>query len=150
MIVPRLIASSIEKRVSPGTYEIRSIRFRRTQKIAHPTVFHRLLPALTVFADTNDDVQAVITRIEALSMTLRAIADHRKSVIFEVLLELRQRPVAPLVNGLLRSSEVESFDSSRTLDHSRFISERDGRYFSSFFLPNTHSETNLDRGRSLR
>ena len=81
-----------------------------------PSIFNSLLPALAALADTNNDVEAVVTGIQTLSVALRAIADEVEGVVFEVVLELSQGPVAALVNDLLGSSKVKSLDTAGTLD----------------------------------
>lgn len=48
-------------------------------------------------------------------MTLGAIANEGKGIVFEILLELGQGPVATLVDDLLGSSKIESLDASGTL-----------------------------------
>ena len=48
---------------------------------------HGLLPALAVFSDTNDDVETVVAEVEALAVTLGAVADEGEGVVLEVLLE---------------------------------------------------------------
>lgn len=78
----------------------------------HPSVLHSLLPTLTVLANTNDDVKTVVTGIQALTVALRPIPDESKGIIFEVVLELGQWPVASLVDNLLGSSEIESLNST--------------------------------------
>ena len=78
----------------------------------YPAIVHRLLPTLTVLTDTDDDVDAIITRIEALTMPLRAITNHCERVVLEILLELGQGPVTALVHGLLGTSEIECLDST--------------------------------------
>ncbi len=42
---------------------------------------------MTVLADTDDDVQAVVAEVETLSVTLASVSDQSKSVVLEVLLE---------------------------------------------------------------
>lgn len=44
-------------------------------------------------------------------MALGAIANEGKSVVFEVVLDLGQRPVRALVDGLLGASKIKSLDS---------------------------------------
>lgn len=98
MIVPRLMASSIGKRVSPGTWntkrrnEIRpSLESQTKEKMgsAYPTVLDGLVPALAVLTDADNNVEAVVASVKALAVALRAVADERESVIFEIVLELR-------------------------------------------------------------
>ena len=45
-----------------------------------------LLPRCTVFPYTNYDIEAVVTEVETLAVTLGAVADKGKGVILEVLL----------------------------------------------------------------
>jgi hypothetical protein len=52
----------------------------------HPTIFQCLFPTLAVLANADDDVKAIVARVEALSVALRAIADEGKRIIFEVVL----------------------------------------------------------------
>ena len=52
----------------------------------YPTIFKCLFPTLAVLANADDDVQAIIARVEALSVALRAIANEGKRIIFEVVL----------------------------------------------------------------
>ena len=52
-----------------------------------PAVLDGLLPAGAVFPDTNNDVQAVVAEVEALAVTLGAVADEGHGVILEVLLQ---------------------------------------------------------------
>lgn len=63
------------------------------QNNTHPAILLSLLPGLATLTDTDNDVQAVVTGVEALSVTLRAVTNERESVVLEVLLELRERPV---------------------------------------------------------
>ena len=74
-----------------------------------------LSPALTVFPNTDDNIEAIVTSVETLSMSLRAVADESEGVVLEVVLELGQGPVTPLVDDLLRASEVQSLDSTSLL-----------------------------------
>ena len=54
----------------------------------HPAISLGLLPALTVLADTDNNVEAVVAGVETLAMTLRAIANESEGVVLEVVLEL--------------------------------------------------------------
>ncbi len=66
MMVPLLMASSIGKRVSPGTHSI----------------LNSLPPALAALANTDNDVEAVVTGVQTLSVALRALADEGEGVRF--------------------------------------------------------------------
>ena len=46
-------------------------------------------------------------------MALRAIADEGEGVVFEVVVKLGKRPVAALVDDLVRARKVESLDATR-------------------------------------
>ena len=52
----------------------------------HPTVFEGLFPTLAVLANADNDVQAIIAGVEALSVALRAITNEGKRIVFEVAL----------------------------------------------------------------
>ena len=52
-----------------------------------PAILDSLLPAGTVFPDTNNDVEAVVAEVEALAVTLGAVADEGEGVVLKVLLE---------------------------------------------------------------
>ena len=52
-----------------------------------PAILDGLLPAGTVFPDTDNDVQAVVAEVEALAVALGAVADEGEGVVLEVLLE---------------------------------------------------------------
>jgi hypothetical protein len=52
----------------------------------NPAILLGVLPGLAVLADTNDDIEAVVTEVETLTVTLRAVADQSKGVVLEVLL----------------------------------------------------------------
>jgi hypothetical protein len=47
---------------------------------AYPAVLEGLLPALAVLTHADDDVEAVVTRIQALPVTLGAIVDKIERV----------------------------------------------------------------------
>lgn len=51
-----------------------------------PAILLGILPGLAVLADTDDDVEAVVTEVEALAVTLRAVSDKGESIVLEVLL----------------------------------------------------------------
>jgi len=77
----------------------------------HPAIFQRLLPTLAVLAHADDDVHAIVARVEALSVALGAIADEGERVIFEIVLQLGERPVAALVDDFLRARKIERFNT---------------------------------------
>jgi hypothetical protein len=54
----------------------------------NPAVLFGLLPRGTVLADTDNDVQAIVTEVETLAVALRAVADEGEGVVFEVVLAL--------------------------------------------------------------
>ena len=53
----------------------------------NPSVLFCLLPASTVLSHTNNDVQAVVTEVETLAVTLRTVTDQGESVVLEVFLQ---------------------------------------------------------------
>ena len=53
---------------------------------SNPAILLSVLPGLAVLPDTDDDVEAVVAEVEALAVTLRAVADESKSVVLEVVL----------------------------------------------------------------
>lgn len=81
----------------------------------YPTVLLCLPPALAVFSDTNNNVEAIVAGVQTLAVTLRAVSDESERVVLEIILEFSQGPVAPFVNDFLRASEVESLDPTYTL-----------------------------------
>jgi len=87
----------------------------REVKELDPAVFHRLPPTFAVFTDTDNDIEAVVACIQALTMTLGAVSNESKSVIFEVLLKLCQRPIAALVNNFFGASKIKGFNSAYML-----------------------------------
>ena len=89
-------------------------KLRKKKRGTYPAVLLRLLPALTVLADTDDDVQAIVTGVETLSVSLRAVANESKSVILEVVLELGEGPVTSLVDDLLSASKVQGLDTANS------------------------------------
>lgn len=53
----------------------------------NPAILYSFFPRDTVLSDTNDDIETVVTEVETLTVTLRAIANQGESVILEVLLK---------------------------------------------------------------
>jgi hypothetical protein len=82
---------------------------------AYPAVLEGLLPALAVLTHADDDVEAIVTRIQALSVALGAIADEGESVVLEVVVELGEGPVAALVDDLFGARKVERLDATNGL-----------------------------------
>ena len=52
----------------------------------NPAILHGVLPRGTVLSYTDDDVEAVVTEVEALAVALRAVADEGEGVVLEVVL----------------------------------------------------------------
>lgn len=84
----------------------------------HPAVLLGLLPGLAALTDTDDDVHAVVAGVEALSVTLRAIANEGEGVVLEVLLELRERPVCegPSLVSMTATPEPTICSRNRDVD----------------------------------
>lgn len=78
----------------------------------NPAVLDGLLPGSTILADTDNDVQTLVTEVETLTVTLGAVADQGKGVVLEVLLELLTGPVLTLVDGLLVISEGDGLNTA--------------------------------------
>ena len=51
-----------------------------------PAILLGILPGLAVLSDANDDVQAIVAKVETLTVALRAVADQSKGVVLEVVL----------------------------------------------------------------
>ena len=51
-----------------------------------PAVLLGILPGLAVLPHADDDVQAIVAQVQALAVTLRAVADEGEGVVLEVLL----------------------------------------------------------------
>lgn len=77
-----------------------------------PAILQSLFPALAVLADTNDDIKAVVTSIQALAMALRAVANEGEGVVFEVVVKFGKRPVVALIDDLVRTRKVEGLDAA--------------------------------------
>lgn len=86
-------------------------------KATYPSVFLGLLPALAALPDTDDDIEAVVAGVQALSVALGAVANKGQRVVLEVVLELRERPVRALVDLLLGAGKVKSLDSAGRLEY---------------------------------
>lgn len=52
----------------------------------NPAILFSLLPRSTVLPHTDNDVETVVTEIETLAVTLRAITDEGEGVVLEVFL----------------------------------------------------------------
>lgn len=59
----------------------------------NPAILLGVLPGLAVLADTNDDVEAVVTEVKTLAVALGAVADKGEGVVLEVLLEGLLAPI---------------------------------------------------------
>ena len=52
----------------------------------NPSILLRLFPARAVLPDTDDHVDAVVAKVQALAVALRAVADKGEGVVLEVVL----------------------------------------------------------------
>ena len=52
----------------------------------NPAILDGVLPGLSILADTNDDIETVVTEVEALAVTLRTVADEGEGIVLEVVL----------------------------------------------------------------
>lgn len=57
----------------------------------YPAILYCFFPRGTVLSDTNDDIEAVVSEIQTLTVTLRSIADQCEGVILEVFLNRKIR-----------------------------------------------------------
>ena len=62
----------------------------------NPAILLSVLPGLSVLSDTNNDVEAVVTEVKTLAVTLRTVTNEGQSVVLEVLKELLLGPVGTL------------------------------------------------------
>lgn len=53
---------------------------------SNPAILLSILPGLAVLSDTNNDVEAVVTEVKTLTVTLRAVANEGQGVVLEVFL----------------------------------------------------------------
>jgi hypothetical protein len=85
-VCPRLTLSSVGEQVhddgTPGN------GFVHLEEVGarYPAILNGLLPRLTIFPHTDDDVEAVVAEVQALAVTLRSVSDEGKSVVLEVVL----------------------------------------------------------------
>lgn len=113
---PHLRLGSIRKQVHDDGALLEGLLNGEQVLAWHPAVILGLLPGLAVLSDTNNHVHAVVAGVETLTVALRAVADESKSVVLEVSLELVQRPVSALVDGLLDAgSKGEVLDAASLL-----------------------------------
>lgn len=97
---PCLALCSVAEQVhDDGTLLNRSVHVEQVGSW-NPAILYSLFPAGTIFANTNDHVQTVVAEVQALAVTLRAVADQREGVVLEVVQELVTRPVTALYRSL--------------------------------------------------
>lgn len=66
-----------------------------------PAILFGLFPRCAVLAYSNDHVQPVVSEVETLTVTLRAVADESESVILEVFLYMVSLGSADWINLIL-------------------------------------------------
>lgn len=52
----------------------------------YPSILLSFFPGSAILSDTDDHVQAIVTQIETLTVTLRAVTDEGESVVLEIFL----------------------------------------------------------------
>jgi hypothetical protein len=52
-----------------------------------PAVLDSFFPGSTILSDANNDIEAVVAKVEALTVALRPVPNKGKSVIFEIILK---------------------------------------------------------------
>lgn len=77
-----------------------------------PAVLDGLLPRSTILTDTDDDVQALVTQVKTLTVTLGTVTDESKGIVLEELVELLTGPIGTLVDILLDTGEVNGLDTT--------------------------------------
>lgn len=83
---PGLGLGSIGKQVHDDGTLVDGLIDLEEVRAGDPAVLDGILPRLSVLADTNDDVEAVVTEIKALTVTLRSVANEGEGVVLEVFL----------------------------------------------------------------
>jgi hypothetical protein len=53
----------------------------------HPTILLRFLPGFAILANSDNDVQPIVAKIQALPVTLGAIANQSERIVLEVILQ---------------------------------------------------------------
>lgn len=98
----------------------------------NPAILLGLLPAGTVFPDTDDDVEPVVAEVETLSVTLRAVANECESVVLEVVLRQCQSCYTMCLRyakeGTKSLSVGQSARSDRCVSHCSSTSARSPTY----------------------
>lgn len=110
---PCLALRCIREQVHDNCPSVDSLFDGEERFAGNPAILHGLSPTLTVLADTDNDVEAIIACIETLPVSLGAVADESKGVVLEVLLELGERPVGALEDFLLDTGKTQSLHAPR-------------------------------------
>lgn len=53
----------------------------------YPAINFSFFPRRAILPHANDDIQAIVTKVEALPVSLRPVTDERECVVLEVLLQ---------------------------------------------------------------
>lgn len=83
-------------------------REKKKRQKERPAKYSRL----STLPDTDDDVDAVVSSVKTLTVTLGTVTDEGEGVVLEVLLELGKGPVRSLKDGLLGAGKVDGLDAS--------------------------------------
>jgi hypothetical protein len=83
----------------------------------NPAITLRLFPAGAALSHTDDDIEAVVAEVEALTVTLRAVSDQGEGVVLEVLLLNVSEPVPRpmLFRVIIRTRSFSRGQSSRSV-----------------------------------
>lgn len=84
---PGLLLGGVTEEVHDNGTSLHSLVDLEEVDAGLPAVLDGLLPGSTIFPDTDNDVQAVVAEVEALAVTLGAVADEGHGVVLEVLLQ---------------------------------------------------------------
>lgn len=88
-LAPSLRLGSIGEKVHDDGTLVDGLRDVEESLSGNPTVLLSLFPRLTALSHTDNDLEAVVTGVEGLTVTLGAIANHGESVILEVATDCR-------------------------------------------------------------
>ena len=85
---PRLALRSITEQVHDNGALLDRLVDVKQVRARHPAILYRLFPASTVFPHADDHIQPVVAEVQALTVTLRAVADQGEGVVLEVVLRV--------------------------------------------------------------
>jgi hypothetical protein len=57
----------------------------------YPAILNSILPRSTIFPNTNNNIQAIVAKVKALTMALRSVPNQSERIVFEELLSSSQQ-----------------------------------------------------------